>query len=92
METEDDEEPAEGDDADDAGDADEGDDESPLKKALAKVRPVYTQAIKFLKAQPRRLKASEVKKAKEDAGRKVYSWWDCERYLCSDGEVTERVD
>lgn len=62
----DDEEPTEGDDAD--GDEDEGDDdESPLKKALAKVRPVYTQAIRVLKAQPRRLKASEVKKAKEQS-------------------------
>lgn len=85
---EDGEEPSD-DDGDAPGDDeadDEGDDDKPFKKAditrdasgvLAKVRPVYKAALLSIqKAVPRRLKSSEVKKAKDGAERKVRSVFD----------------
>lgn len=69
-------EPDDADDADSEGDdtPDMGRDEEGILKA---VRPVYRPALLSIKkAQPRRLKASEVHKAKADAGRKVRSVFD----------------
>lgn len=68
---------AEPDDADDAEPDAAPDMERDEEGILKAVRPVYRAALLSIKkAQPRRLKASEVKKAKADAGRKVRSVFD----------------